>query len=175
MLDTIENPAGAELELGQQQSKRARIEAELRTNSQRSYREIARVLGDGICHKTVGTARVRLGIASPLANSPTVSPVNSPDADISLAGATDKAMAMIANLTKPAPPVVPEWDPFDDAEALVVPPQPAIAVYQNQMGTITIRQPSDEYGEDDELIVVRVEHAEKLIASIRRAAAALRE
>jgi hypothetical protein len=50
--------------------KRALIENELRENPQRSDREIARVVGHGVDHKTVGAARERLGIATPLGNSP---------------------------------------------------------------------------------------------------------
>jgi hypothetical protein len=49
-------------------SKRALIESELRENPQRSDRDIARVVGCD--HKTVGAARERLGIATPLGNSP---------------------------------------------------------------------------------------------------------
>jgi hypothetical protein len=48
--------------------KRALVEAELRKDAGRSDREIARVVGCD--HKTVGAARERLGIASPLGNSP---------------------------------------------------------------------------------------------------------
>jgi hypothetical protein len=54
-------------------AKRALIESELRTDASRSDREIARAVGNGICHKTVGVARERLGLASPLGNSPPTS------------------------------------------------------------------------------------------------------
>jgi hypothetical protein len=49
-------------------TKRERIEAELRNDAGRSDREIARIVGCD--HKTVGAARDRMGIASPLGNSP---------------------------------------------------------------------------------------------------------
>ena len=49
-------------------AKRALIESELRRDAGRSDREIARIVGCD--HKTVGAARERLGIASPLGNSP---------------------------------------------------------------------------------------------------------
>ena len=49
-------------------AKRALIESELRKEAGRSDREIARIVGCD--HKTVGAARERLGIASPLGNSP---------------------------------------------------------------------------------------------------------
>jgi hypothetical protein len=49
-------------------TKRERIETELRADPNRSDREIARIVGCD--HKTVGAARDRMGIASPLGNSP---------------------------------------------------------------------------------------------------------
>ncbi|MBP1092994.1 hypothetical protein [Bradyrhizobium diazoefficiens] len=51
-------------------AKRTLIEQELRSNPNRSNREIARAVGNGIDHKTVGAARERMGIACPLGNSP---------------------------------------------------------------------------------------------------------
>jgi len=48
-------------------AKRTLIEAELRKDPSRADREIARIVGCD--HKTVGSARERLGIASPLGNS----------------------------------------------------------------------------------------------------------
>jgi hypothetical protein len=60
-------------------TKRSLIEAELRNDATRSDREIARVVGCD--HKTVGAARERLGIASPLGNSPPPSD----QADVSVA------------------------------------------------------------------------------------------
>jgi hypothetical protein len=56
----------------------------------------------------------------------------------------------------------------------VVPPQPAIAVYANNADSITIRQPSSISDEDDELIIVRAEHIEKLVARLRKVAAEMR-
>jgi hypothetical protein len=49
--------------------KRALIEAELRKDANRSDHKIADAVGHGICHKTVGAHRKRLGNASP-GNSP---------------------------------------------------------------------------------------------------------
>jgi hypothetical protein len=66
MLDTIEKTA-SELPLDTA-AKRGLIESELRKDAGRSDREIARVVSCD--HKTVGAARDRLGIASPLGNSP---------------------------------------------------------------------------------------------------------
>jgi hypothetical protein len=71
MLDTIEstteNPAGA-VPLVDLPTKRELIEDALRADPQKSDRAIAKTLG--VDHKTVGAARVRLGIASPQGNSP---------------------------------------------------------------------------------------------------------
>jgi hypothetical protein len=72
MLDTIERTnTTAELPLDTA-AKRALIESELRKDSSRSDREIARIVGCD--HKTVGTARERLGIDSPLGNSAAPTP-----------------------------------------------------------------------------------------------------
>lgn len=67
MLDTLERMTTAEQPLDTT-AKRALIEVELRKDAGRSDREIARIIGCD--HKTVGAARERLGIASPLGNSP---------------------------------------------------------------------------------------------------------
>src|SRR5438270_10933886 len=66
MLDTTTKPE-TELPLDTA-AKRALIETELRKNPQLADREIARRVGCD--HKTVGSARERLGIGSPLGNSP---------------------------------------------------------------------------------------------------------
>jgi hypothetical protein len=68
MLDTIEKTT-TELPLDTA-AKRALIESELRKDPGRSDREIARTVGCD--HKTVGSARERLGLASPLGNSPPI-------------------------------------------------------------------------------------------------------
>jgi hypothetical protein len=68
MLDTIEKTETT-IELPRDTAaKRALIESELRKDPGRSDREIARITGTD--HKTVGSARERLGLASPLGNSP---------------------------------------------------------------------------------------------------------
>jgi hypothetical protein len=69
MLDTIERTETTiELPLDTA-AKRSLIEAELRKDAGRSDRAIAQAVGNGICHKTVGAHRERLGLASPLGNS----------------------------------------------------------------------------------------------------------
>ena len=67
MTDTLDLDPQTKLDTA---GKRALIEQELRIDPNRSDREIARVVGHGVDHKTVGAARERMGIASPLGNSP---------------------------------------------------------------------------------------------------------
>jgi hypothetical protein len=132
-------------------AKRALIEAELREDAGRSDREIARVVGCD--HKTVGSARERLGIAIPLAGniSPSISPPACP----------------------PPPGVIdpPKYDPFDPKEGdMVIPHQPAIAVYGNVAGAVVIIQCTSDMDEADPIIMVRPEHVEKLVAKLRQVA-----
>jgi hypothetical protein len=137
-------------------TKRSLIEAELRNDATRSDREIARVVGCD--HKTVGAARERLGTATPLAGS--TSPSISPPACPPPPGVVDK----------------PKYDPFDPKEGdMVIPHQPAIAVFENTVGAIVIIQSSTDPHEEDPIIMVRPEHVEKLIARIRKVAAEARE
>jgi len=137
-------------------AKRARVESELQKDAGRSDREIARIIGCD--HKTVGAARERLGIAIPLAGS--ISPPISPPACPPPPGAVDK----------------PKYDPFDPKEGdMVIPHQPAIAVFVNTVGAIVIIQSSTDPHEEDPIIMVRPEHVEKLIARIRKVAAEARE
>jgi len=85
--------------------------------------------------------------------------------EISLGEATDKAVAMIASLTKPAEP---KHDPFDPkGEDMVIPHQPAIAVYENTSGAVVIVQCTSNSDEEDPIIMVRPEHVEKLVARLR--------
>jgi hypothetical protein len=130
-------------------AKRALIEAELRKDAGRSDREIARVVGCD--HKTVGSARERLGIAIPLAGniSPSISPPACP----------------------PPPGVIdpPKFDPFDPKEGvMIVPHQPAIAIYENTQGAIVICQCASAYDEEDPIILVRPENLDALIVALRK-------
>ena len=152
MLDTIERTdTTTELPLDTA-AKRVRIETELRKDAGRSDREIARVIGCD--HKTVGAARERLGIALPLVGS--ISPPISPRACPPPPGVVDK----------------PKYDPFDPTEGdMVIPHQPAIAVYENTAGAVVIIQHSSDPCEEDPIIMVRPEHVETLIARLRKVAA----
>jgi hypothetical protein len=171
MLDTIEKPAGTEFDLGQQPSKRDLVEAALRADAARSDREIARQVGCD--HKTVGSARERLGIASPLGNSNSPAPSTAPE-DFDHQHKVDAAVQLVHNMQGskcPPPPGVvdePKYDPFaPDSEDMVIPHQPAIAVYENTVGAVVIRQVATVYDEEDPVIQVRPEHVEKLIARLR--------
>jgi hypothetical protein len=121
-------------------AKRALIESELRENPQRSDREIARLVDCD--HKTVAAHRKRLGPATPIGNSPPISP------------------------WKPAPPAKePEFDPFDnDGEDLVVRHQPAIAIYLNPWNAVVIRQRDDMGG--DSFVFVCEEHLQAVISKL---------
>jgi hypothetical protein len=129
--------------------KRARIEQELRADPTRSDREIARIVGCD--HKTVGAARERLGVASPVGNS---------------------AAPMFAGLCPPPPGVVDEPAEenhfLPECEDLVIPSQPAIAVYTNRYDQIVIRQEASAYDDEDKFIYVCPQHLDALIVRLRK-------
>jgi hypothetical protein len=150
MSEVLENAIELPLDTA---AKRALIEAELRRDAGRSDREIARVLGNKVCHKTVGASRERLGIALPLAGS--ISPPISPSACPPPPGVVDE----------------PKYDPFaPGCPDTVIPSQPAISVYENTAGAIVIIQENSDPHEEDPIIRVRPEHVEKLIAKLRQVA-----
>lgn len=191
MLDTIDSTTELPLDTSTA-GKRERIEQELRANPQRSDREIARVVGCD--HKTVGAARERMGIATPLGNSPQP-PTPTERRHMLIAGAEDfnrlyppgpsepataeeqvdeaiaKGVVTLAPGKIPPPPGVvdePKYDPFDPEHGdLILPEQPPTAVYVNVAGAVVIRQLRDD---DDVLVLVRPEHIEKLVAALRKAA-----
>lgn len=185
MLDVIEQTTELPLDNA---GKRARIESELCNDPQRSDREIARIVGCD--HKTVGSVRAK---TSPLA-SPTIeeTPTNrrhmlinaaadfmrlNPDQDDgatpeqAVDDAIAKGIVSLAPGRCPPPPGVvdePEFDPFSsDSEDLVIPHQPAIAVYENTAGAVVIRQHRDD---DDVVILVRPENVEVLVKRLRQVA-----
>jgi hypothetical protein len=161
MLDTIESttekPAAAP-PLVKLPTKRELIEDALRTDPQKSDRAIAKAIG--VDHKTVGAARARLGIASPLGNSP----VTSPGTDISLAGATDKATAMINALAKPKP----RFNPFDPKEeCLVAAERLGVAVFVNPRNCVVIANGNVLHG-IDEIVQVSFSDLPALIAKLQQ-------
>jgi hypothetical protein len=124
-------------------AKRGRIEAELRKDASRSDREIARIIGCD--HKTIAAHRGKL--------LPTASPSVSPRACPPPPGVVDE----------------PKYDPFDPKEGdIVVPHQPAIAVYENTTGAVVIIQVASSYDNEDPIIMVRPENLAALIVSLRK-------
>jgi hypothetical protein len=194
MLDTIERTNTADLSVNTAEpvTKQGKIAAELRNNPQLSDRKIAERVGCD--HKTVGAWRARLETNSPPGNSaptPTefrgmlIEGVKDFDANVkpeTAEEAVDNALAkgivkppLVPGSKCPPPPGVvdePEEDFFSpDSTTMVIPHQPAIAVYENTLGAVVIRQEQD-FGDDDgdRIITVRPEHVEKLIARLRQVA-----
>jgi hypothetical protein len=78
-----------------------------------------------------------------------------------------------------SPPIQPQrtdddepsdFDWVKDKADIVLPEQPATAVYLNLRGDVVIRQARD-YGEDDDLITVRPENIPALISGLQKAVA----
>jgi hypothetical protein len=172
-------------------AKRALIESELRKDPNRSDREIARIVGAD--HKTVGSRRAKLGIASPLGNSPPTPteqrhmliegakdfnklyPPGPSEIDATAEEAVDNAIAKSVvrlGMKCPPPPGVvdePKYDPFDPKDGdMVIPHQPAIAVYENTSGAVVIIQAASAYDTEDPIIMVRPENLDALIVSLRK-------
>jgi hypothetical protein len=170
-------------------AKRVLIESELRRDAGRSDREIARIVG--VDHKTVGAARERLGIVSPsLGNSPPTATdrrnmlINACEAfdaknppeiaenvvDRMIAeGKIGDAVAARPNLTVKAVVAEPEENHFlPESESLVLPSQPAIAVYTNRYGQVVIRQ-EETFGDDgDHFVYICPQHLDALIVRLRK-------
>jgi hypothetical protein len=133
---TIERTTTDELPLVEQPTKGELIVEALRTNPNRSDREIGRICG--VDHKTVAKAR---GKIVPIA-SPPVSPWKP--------AAVEKE---------------PPFDPFgEDGEDLVVRHQPAIAIYLNPWNAVVIRQRSDD--NDDPCVFICEEHLAAVISKL---------
>jgi hypothetical protein len=174
MLDTVEN----ELPLDTA-AKRALIESELRENPQRSDRAIAQAVGHGVCHKTVGAARERLGIASPLGNSAAPKTREQllletlpPDIDVnSLAFNADRAKVdaiAAAETIREKLGLNQEENHFlPESESLVLPSQPAIAVYTNRYNQVVIRQEASGYQDEDFFVYICPQHLDALIVRLR--------
>lgn len=155
-------------------AKRALIEAELRKDTSRSDRKIAEAVGHDICHKTVGAHRVRLGIASPgktreellLDTMPHIDP-KSPafvaDAAKVEAGAAAEAIREKLGLNEKE-----ENHFLPESESLVLPSQPAIAVYTNRYEQIVIRQEATGYQDDDYFVYICPQHLDALIVRLRK-------
>jgi hypothetical protein len=161
MLDVLEGSA-TEMPLDTA-AKRALIESELRKDAGRSDREIARVVGCD--HKTVGAARDRLGLASPLGNS---GPPMSASEAIVRAAAGEKVNYPPTTPLAPTKPEPEENHFLPECEDLVLPSQPAIAVYTNRYGQIVIRQEATGYDDEDHFVYICPQHLDALIVRLRR-------
>jgi hypothetical protein len=173
-------------------AKRALIEKQLRENPQRSDREIARAVGNDICHKTVGAHRTRLGIASPLGNSPPTpteqrhmltegckdfdklyppGPSDLQSAEEAVDNAIAKGVVSLGTKCPPPPGVIdePEENYFlPESDSLVLPSQPAIAVYTNRYEQIVIRQEASGFQDEDHFVYICPQHLDTLIVRLRK-------
>jgi hypothetical protein len=124
-------------------AKRELIEAELRSDPNRSDREIGRICGAD--HKTVAKARGKI--------VPTASPSISPPACPPPPGVVDE----------------PEENHFlPESESLLLPSQPAIAVYTNRYDQIVIRQEREWNEDGDHFVFVCPQHLDALIVRLRK-------
>lgn len=167
-------------------AKRALIEAELRKDSNRSNREIGRVCD--VDHKTVSSRRRALGIAEPLGNSPPTPTerrhmliegckdfdrMHPPEtAEEAVDNAIAKRVVSLAPGQCPPPPGVvdePEENHFlPESESLVLPAQPAVAVYTNRYDQIVIRQEAHGSYDEDHFVFICPHHVDALIVRLRK-------
>lgn len=165
MLDTIDRTKTTTTELPlATAAKRALIESELRDNPNRSAREIARALGNKVDHKTVAARRREMGLAEPLGNSP--QPPTAVDDAL-----RDRVVSLAPGKIPPPPGVIdePEENPFrPESEDLVIPSQPAIAVYTNRYNQIVIRQEATGYDDEDKFVYICPQHLDTLIVRLRK-------
>lgn len=61
-----------------------------------------------------------------------------------------------------------DWHSAENKEDIVFPSVEALAIYLNEAGSIVIRQ-QDFLGEDDEVIVIPISHAESVIKALQDA------
>jgi hypothetical protein len=158
MLDLLNK---SETETAIAATKRERIETELRNDAGRSDREIARMVGCD--HKTVGAHRERMGIATPLAAD--ISPPISPTAT----NPAQSTSPLLATAAKPEPEEPEENHFLPESESLVLPSQPAIAVYTNRYNQVVIRQEATGPDQDEDYFVfVCPQHLDALIVRLRK-------
>jgi hypothetical protein len=123
-------------------AKRALIEKELRNDASRADREIARVVGCD--HKTVGKIRGKTPPSVPIASPPIAAAVK-PDRE------------------------EPEENHFlPESESMVLPSQPAIAIYTNRYGQIVIRQEATGCDDEDHFVYICPHHLDAVIVRLRR-------
>src|SRR5713101_3948209 len=156
MLDAIEKPeAESPLDTA---AKRALIETELRKDAGRSDREIARVIGCD--HKTVGSARERLGIASPLGNA-------APSQSVTNRHGVTLSPELFPILNAAARTGEKKFNAFDpDDDCLVAPERLGLACFVNTRDNIVIANGNVRDG-IDEMVQVNPADLDALIVRLR--------
>jgi hypothetical protein len=160
-------------------AKRALIEAELRKDAGRSDRKIAEAVGHGVCHKTVGSARERLGIASPGNSAP--ANMEAPDVVRTVAVALSKAgldpsdPTLFPILTAAANREERKFNPFDPKDdCLVVPERLGLACFVNTRNNVVIANGNERDG-IDEMVQVNPLDLDTLISRLREIASEFRD
>jgi hypothetical protein len=150
-------------------AKRALIESELRKDASRSDREIARAVGNGICHKTVGAARERLGLAnSPVGNAEASQPVTNRH------GVTlSPELFPILNAAKRTGEK--KFNPFDpDDDCLVAPERLGLACFVNTRDNVVIANGNVRDG-IDEMVQIHPADLDGLILRLREIQSEIRD
>lgn len=157
--------------------KRALIEAELRKDFSRSDREIARVVGRGVDHKTVSAARARMAIDAPLGNS-SASPadvVGLISTTLAKNGLDPSDPTLFPILTAASNRKEKKFNPFDpDDDCLIVPERLGLAVFVNTRNNVVIANGNVRDG-IDEMVQVNPLDLAALIARLSDVASEFRD
>jgi hypothetical protein len=161
-------------------AKRALIEAELRKDPNRSDRKIADAVGHKIDHKTVGSWRAKLGLATPLGNSPPPN-MEAPDIVRTVAVALTKAgldpsdPTLFPILTAAANREERKFNPFDPKDdCLVAPERLGLACFVNTRNNVVIANGNERDG-IDEMVQVNPLDLDTLISRLREIASEFRD
>jgi hypothetical protein len=166
MLDAIERPAG-ELQFEQQPSKRELVEAALRADPRKSDRAIAKPLN--VDHKTVGAARMRLG----LVNSPVGNAAASPSVTNRHGVTLSPELFPILNAAKRTGEK--KFNPFDpDDDCLVAPERLGLACFVNTRDNIVIANGNVRDG-IDEMVQINPVDLDGLISRLREIQSEIRD
>jgi hypothetical protein len=149
-------------------AKRALIEAELRKDASRSDHEIARVVGNKICHKTVAAARARLRIALPLGNS-------APSQSVTNRHGVTLSPDLFPILNAAARTGEKKFNPFDpDDDCLVAPERLGLACFVNTRNNIVIANGNLRDG-IDEMVQINPLDLDALISRLREIQSEIRD
>lgn len=177
MLDLLTKPETTELPLDTA-AKRALIESELRKDANRSDRKIADAVGHGICHKTVGATRERLGLAYTLENpgpSAPVDVVRTVAVALSKAGLDPSDPTLFPILTAAAGRKEKQFNPFDPKDdCLIAPERLGLACFVNTRNNVVIANGNERDG-IDEMVQVAPSDLATLIARLSEIASEFRD